>query len=106
MIFNYVQHVYADEESEWNHSRNIVGPGFNLALFNNGYHTVHHLNPGMHWSEAPAEHARVQHLIDPSLNEQSFWGMIFKNYILAPVMPRYRSASMRLRRMGRASRPA
>jgi beta-carotene hydroxylase len=106
MIFNYVQHVHADEQSEWNHSRNIVGPGLNLMLFNNGFHTVHHLNPGMHWSEAPAEHARVQHLIDPTLNEQSFWGMIFKNYIFAPFVPRYRSVSMRLRRMGRESRPA
>src|ERR1035437_4430029 len=25
LIFNYVQHVHADEESEWNHSRNFVG---------------------------------------------------------------------------------
>lgn len=41
LIFNFVQHVHADEESEWNHSRNFVG-FLNKMLFNNGYHTVHH----------------------------------------------------------------
>ena len=41
LIFNYVQHVHTDEESSYNHARNFVGL-INLALFNNGYHTIHH----------------------------------------------------------------
>ena len=41
LIFNYVQHVHANEESEWNHSRNFTG-FLNFMLFNNGYHTIHH----------------------------------------------------------------
>jgi beta-carotene hydroxylase len=106
LIFNYVQHVHADEQSEWNHSRNIVGPALNILLFNNGYHTVHHMNPGMHWSQLPAEHARVAHNIDPSLNEPSFWGMILKFYILAPLFPRFRSRSMRLARLEREQQAA
>ncbi len=106
MVFNYVQHVHADEQSEWNHSRNIVGPALNILLFNNGYHTVHHMNPGMHWSQLPAEHARVAHNIDPSLNEPSFWGMILKFYILAPLFPRFRSRSMRLARLEREQQAA
>src|SRR6204780_3061663 len=41
LIFNYVQHVHTDEESKFNHARNFVGL-INPALFNNGYHTIHH----------------------------------------------------------------
>src|SRR5215468_4676154 len=48
-VFNYVQHVEADETSAWQHSRNFVSPVLNRLLFNNGYHTVHHLKPGVHW---------------------------------------------------------
>ncbi|HEY6626997.1 MAG TPA: fatty acid desaturase, partial [Ignavibacteriaceae bacterium] len=33
LIFNYVQHVHANEESEWNHSRNFTG-FLNFLLFN------------------------------------------------------------------------
>ena len=33
LIFNYLQHVHADEESEWNHSRNFIG-FLNFLLFN------------------------------------------------------------------------
>ncbi len=53
LIFNYVQHVHTDEESEYNHARNFTGL-INLMLFNNGYHTIHHQAPGIHWSETPA----------------------------------------------------
>ena len=53
LVFNYLQHVHADEESEINHSRNFVGPVLNLLLPNNGYHTAHHLSPGTHWSKMP-----------------------------------------------------
>src|SRR5205823_9165843 len=49
LIFNYVQHVHADEESKFDHSRNFVG-FLNVLLFNNGYHTVHHERAGLHWS--------------------------------------------------------
>lgn len=99
LIFNYVQHVHADEESPINHSRNFVGWGLNAFLFNNGYHTVHHDSPGMHWSKAPEAHARIAHTIDPSLTEKSFFGFLFRVYILGMFIPRYRTRSMRLDRM-------
>jgi beta-carotene hydroxylase len=99
MIFNYVQHVHADEESKYNHSRNFVGLT-NFFLFNNGYHTVHHDRASIHWSLTPAEHKKIEHLIDPSLNERSFWGYIFRNYFLGLFMKSKRTTSMRLERMG------
>ena len=57
LAFNYLQHVHADEESEWNHSRNMLSPVMNALLFNNGYHTIHHEKPGIHWSKLPEAHA-------------------------------------------------
>jgi len=99
LIFNYVQHVHTDEESPINHSRNIVGPAMNVLLFNNGLHTVHHDNPGLHWSKAPAAHAKIADQIDPRLNERSFWWFMIRVYVLAPFSQRARSSSMRLERM-------
>lgn len=98
LIFNYVQHVHADEESEYNHTRNFTGL-INLFLFNNGLHTIHHHNPGMHWSETPPAHAAIAHRIDPTLNERSFWWYILRVYLLAPFRPSFGTVSKRLKRI-------
>lgn len=100
LTFNYVQHVHADEESPTNHSRNFVGGFLNAYLFNNGFHTVHHDTPGLHWSLTPAAHAKIAHTIDPSLIETSFWGYILRVYVLGMFSPRYQTRSMRLARLG------
>jgi beta-carotene hydroxylase len=98
LIFNYVQHVHADEESRWNHSRNFTGL-LNAMLFNNGYHTIHHEHPGIHWSKTPVAQGEVALNIDPMLVERSFWWFIFRSYFLAPIIPRFRTSSMRLKRL-------
>ncbi|HMQ80736.1 MAG TPA: fatty acid desaturase [Ignavibacteria bacterium] len=98
LIFNYVQHVHANEESKWNHSRNFTG-FLNFLLFNNGLHTVHHETAGLHWSQVPEEHKKIEHLIDDSLKERSFWWYIFRNYVLGLFSSRYKTDSMRLRRI-------
>jgi fatty acid desaturase len=98
LIFNYVQHVHADEMSELDHSRNFVG-FLNTLLFNNGYHTVHHERAGLHWSLTPEAHAKIADRIDPALNERSFWWYIFRVYFLAPLAPRFKTVSKRLARM-------
>jgi beta-carotene hydroxylase len=98
LIFNYVQHVHADEESEHNHARNFVGL-INLALFNNGYHTIHHKAPAIHWSKTPEAQKKIQNLIDPSLNERSFCWFILRVYLLAPFHPRFGTVSKRLERI-------
>jgi fatty acid desaturase len=71
--FNFFQHAHTDSESKYNVSRNFVGRVLNLYLFNSGYHTVHHLQPTLHWSKCAAAHAQIAHKIDPRLNEPSFW---------------------------------
>jgi beta-carotene hydroxylase len=98
LIFNYVQHVHADEESDLNHSRNFLGL-INFLLMNNGLHTVHHEKAGIHWSNVPAEHKKIEHLIAPELIEKSFWWYIFRVYFLGLFIPRFRTKSKRLLKM-------
>lgn len=95
LIFNYVQHVHADEESEYNHSRNFVG-FLNKMLFNNGYHTIHHERAGIHWSETPTAHKKIEQHIDPILLERGFWGYVMRSYFLAPFNRKFATRSMRL----------
>jgi fatty acid desaturase len=100
LVFNYVQHVHANEESEWNHSRNFTG-FLNFLLFNNGYHTIHHHVAGLHWSKVPEAHKKIEHNIDPVLLERSFWWYIIKSYFLSVFIPGFRTISMRLERKRR-----
>lgn len=87
MIFNYIQHVHADAWSEFDHSRNFTGKVFNFLFFNNGYHTAHHENPGLHWSQLPAAHASIADRIDPRLNEPSVCWFLARQYLLSPAIP-------------------
>jgi beta-carotene hydroxylase len=98
LIFNYVQHVHADEESEWNHSRNFTGL-LNFMLFNNGYHTIHHQKAGLHWNKAAKAHKEIEKNIDPILIERSFWWYIVRSYFLSIIVPKFRTNSMRLERI-------
>jgi fatty acid desaturase len=81
---NYFQHVETDAYSEWNHSRNFVSPVLNVLLFNNGYHTVHHLKPGVHWSHLPELHAQYERHIHPSLLERSWLRYFGYTYFVRP----------------------
>lgn len=97
MWFNYMQHVHCDPWSKHDHSRNITGAIFNFLVFNNGLHTVHHENPGAHWSTLPALHAKVAGQIHPALNQRSFWWWILRGYVIPAFVP-----SLETRQIGRA----
>jgi len=98
LALNYIQHVHADEESEWNHSRNFVGGLANFLLLNNGFHTVHHEWPGLHWSRVPEKHREMEHRIDPSLIESNMAWALFRTYVLAPFIPSLRRPNLRAER--------
>lgn len=85
MFFNYEQHVHTDPWSKHNHSRNFTSPLLNYFLFNNGYHGVHHEQPGLHWSKLPMAHARIADEIDPALKQQSVTLYMVRQFVLAPV---------------------
>lgn len=82
---NYLQHVETDATSPWDHSRNFVSPLLNALLFNNGYHTVHHMKPGVHWSQLPALHARHAPHISPELCVHSLWAYLARTYLGRPA---------------------
>lgn len=101
LIINYIQHVHTDEESQYNHSRNFTGL-YNKFLLNNGLHTAHHEQMGLHWSQLPEAHAKIAHRIDPQLNEVSLGWYVIRTYVLGLIIPKFRSKSMRLERMALA----
>eukprot|EP01062_Namystynia_karyoxenos_P080105 TRINITY_DN8574_c0_g1_i1.p1 TRINITY_DN8574_c0_g1~~TRINITY_DN8574_c0_g1_i1.p1 ORF type:complete len:373 (+),score=143.53 TRINITY_DN8574_c0_g1_i1:86-1120(+) len=69
-------------EDKWNHARNFVGRTINFLTFNNGYHTVHHLNAGMHWSRLPELHDRlVKPRIHPNLDQANILTFFWRAHI-------------------------
>lgn len=79
---NYLQHDGCDKDHPVNHSRNFVGKVFNFFTLNNGYHGIHHLTPGLHWSLTPQAHAERMHpTIHPALEQKSLAVYMFKAFI-------------------------
>jgi beta-carotene hydroxylase len=95
MFTNFLQHVDCDPSSPHNHSRNFVGPRTNWWLFNAGYHTAHHENPGAHWSRLPALHAERASHIDPRLNPATLFGYCASTYLFRSGRQPLDIASMR-----------
>ena len=87
---NYLQHDGTDEDSEYNGSRNFVGKIVNWIAYNNGYHTLHHMEPGLHWSLLPVEHAkRVAPFNHPNLDQKALFPYLFTNFIYPAKRLRY-----------------
>jgi beta-carotene hydroxylase len=54
-------------------SRNRTSRIYNLLSQNLGYHTAHHLRPGLHWSELPGLHESIEDKIPETLVNPAFW---------------------------------
>jgi fatty acid desaturase len=82
---NFVQHDGCDDDaSGFNFARNLTGKTFNWFFFNNGFHTLHHLEPGLHWSHLRTVHAeKVAPHMHPSLAADNA-AVFFWNYFFAP----------------------
>ncbi|MEO8314790.1 MAG: fatty acid desaturase [Pseudomonadota bacterium] len=87
---NYLQHAHALAGSRYNHARNFTG-AMNHFLFNVGYHTAHHEQENLHWSELPLAHARIQAHVDPALNERSLVVYFVRTLMLGAFIKRLRS---------------
>jgi len=69
---NFWQHDGTDANHKYNHSRNFTGKLLNWFAFNNGFHGIHHDQPGLHWSLLPEYHNRLIHPhIHPALEQRS-----------------------------------
>jgi fatty acid desaturase len=61
-------HAGLDTSDPLNASRNSENRYYNLVTFNSGFHTAHHLKPGLHWRALPRFHyAEVSERLPPDL---------------------------------------
>jgi len=59
----YTHHAGKKTTSDFVASNNILHRGYNILTGNLGYHTAHHVRPGVHWSQLPALHATIAHRV-------------------------------------------
>jgi fatty acid desaturase len=96
---NFLQHDGCDEDHPFDHSRNFVGVMHNWFTFNNGFHGVHHLEPGLHWSLLrEAHHDRVSPHLHPALEQKSLLGYLWRTFISPGTRARYDGAPLNLPR--------
>jgi len=58
MLGNWTQHSFVDAADPGNlytSSINCINTVYNSTCWNDGYHIIHHLRPGMHYTEMPEE---------------------------------------------------
>ncbi len=63
----YWQHAGLASDEPLRASRSVLDRGYNLRTLNLGYHTAHHLRPGLHWSRLPDLHAAISGMVPPEL---------------------------------------
>lgn len=63
----YCHHAGLDSDDHFHASHNIMHRMYNIMTGNLGYHTAHHIKPGLHWSKLPEFHATIAHKIPEEL---------------------------------------
>ena len=70
-------------DPDFNFSRDFTGPWINFFTCNNGYHTIHHMRPSMHWTKYPEQSRKLvephQH---PELRQQNLFAYSFRTFFL------------------------
>ena len=83
----YPQHHGCDPSDPLRSARNFTGWLNNVLHFNHGFHTVHHLDPGLHWSEWPHAHRTIHAQLDSQLDEPSLPRWLLQTCLGLPVSP-------------------
>lgn len=58
MLGNWTQHSFidhSDPEDLYTNSINCINTDYNKICWNDGYHIIHHLRPGLHYTDMPGE---------------------------------------------------
>ena len=69
----YEHHAGCGTDSHLEASLNRTNPLYNRLTGNLGYHTAHHMRPGLHWSLLPKLHAEIEREIPRRQILTSFW---------------------------------
>lgn len=63
----YNHHAGLDSQDAYKATYNILSPAYNICSWNLGFHTAHHLRPGLHWTNLPKFHDRISQKIPAEL---------------------------------------
>lgn len=63
----YGHHTGLDTKDPYAATHNILDPAYNFCAWNLGYHTAHHLRPGLHWTNLPDAHRKISKKIPGEL---------------------------------------
>ena len=55
MIGNWAQHAFIDVNDVEHNAINCINTKYNHTCWNDGYHTVHHMRPALHYTDLPVE---------------------------------------------------
>jgi fatty acid desaturase len=69
----YEHHAGCETDEHVAASVNRINPLYNRLTGNLGYHTAHHMRPGMHWSLLPKLHAEIEAKIPERCVLTTFW---------------------------------
>ena len=75
---DFLNHCGCDKSSNnpFAIANNTTHAVFNRRSGNLGFHTAHHLNPTVHWSELPALHRQIEKDIPPQLITNVSWSFL------------------------------
>jgi fatty acid desaturase len=65
MLGNWTQHAFVDAndpENLFTSAVNCINTPYNKMCWNDGYHIIHHLRPGLHYTEMPVEFLKQKDL--------------------------------------------
>jgi len=79
---NFFWHDGCDPDHPVNHSRNFTSRFLNFVALNNGYHGMHHEEPGLHWSLLPEAHARrIRPGLHPALEQPTLLAYGWRTFV-------------------------